>query len=122
MKYSVISTARRDTDQMRRAITLICAGLMLLALAPLPIGYYTFLRIATTFGALVVIASRWESKGFDVWAVLFGLLVILFNPIIPIYLGDRSLWAPINIIGAILFAVASLFLLRGNTARRRSGL
>jgi hypothetical protein len=40
--------------------------------------------------------------------VLFGLMAILFNPIIPIYLYDRDIWIPIDIVGAIIFIVKGL--------------
>jgi hypothetical protein len=92
---------------MLRTIAIICAALLFLALIRLPIGYYTFLRIAVTIGALLLLHHHWKGRGINLWVVLFGAVAILFNPIAPIYLGDRSLWLPFNIAGGALFAVAA---------------
>lgn len=97
---------------MLRAIALICTALLFLALLRLPIGYYTFLRITVTIGALLLLHQHWLRSGINVWVILFGAVAILFNPILPIYLGDRSLWVPFNIAGGALFALAALLLPR----------
>jgi hypothetical protein len=81
---------------------LFCSGCLLLALASLPIGYYTFLRILITLVAVIVTVNEYK-KGINLWVVLFGLTAILFNPIVPIYLYDKSIWAPIDALSAILF-------------------
>ena len=39
-------------------LLLIIAGLLFLAIIDLPIGYYTFLRILVTIGAIGVIEAR----------------------------------------------------------------
>ena len=97
---------------MLSTIALICAALMFLALLPFPIGYYTFLRIAVTVGALLVMHHYWKVCGINIWMVLFGMLAILFNPLAPVYLGDRSLWVPFNMAGGVLFIVAALHIHR----------
>jgi hypothetical protein len=66
-----------------KIVLLICAGLLFLALLSLPIGYYTFLRITVTIGAILVIASELR-EGINVWVILFGLIAVLFNPIAPV--------------------------------------
>jgi hypothetical protein len=89
-----------------RPLLLICSGLLLLALADLPIGYYTFLRIVVTIGAIAVVISEFEN-GINFWVVVFGLIAILFNPLIPVYLNDKDIWTPIDIIVAIIFGIKS---------------
>jgi predicted membrane protein len=89
-----------------RGLLLICAGLLFLALFDLPIGYYTFLRIVVTIGSVAVIVKEFEN-GLGFWAIAFGLIAILFNPIIPVYLHDKELWMPIDIISALLFLIKS---------------
>lgn len=34
---------------------------------------------------------------------MFGFILILFNPIFPVYLHRKSLWVPLDIITGILF-------------------
>lgn len=89
-----------------RALLLICAGLLLFALFNLPIGYYTFLRIVVTIGAIAVVIKEFDN-GLGFWVIAFGLIAILFNPIIPVYLHDKEVWMPIDIISALLFLIKS---------------
>lgn len=89
-----------------RALLLICSGLLLLALADLPIGYYTFLRIVVTIGALAVIVKEYDGE-LSPWIITFGLIAILFNPLIPIYLHDKEVWAAIDLIVAGIFSFKS---------------
>lgn len=95
-----------------RALLLICTGLLLLALVDLPIGYYTLLRIVVTIGAVAIVATEFENE-INFWIIVFGLIAILFNPLIPVYLGDKSAWMPIDLITAILFGIKS-FTLKNN--------
>ena len=87
-----------------KAFLIVCAALLFAAVFKLPIGYYTFLRIAITLGALLIVFTEYK-KQVTFWVIIFGLIVILFNPIIPIYLYKKSLWFPIDIIVGILFLV-----------------
>ena len=80
----------------------LAAVLLLIALAPLPIGYYTFLRIAVTVTAAIIITNEYK-KGITIWVIFFGITLVLFNPIIPIYLYKKSLWMPIDLLAALLF-------------------
>ena len=85
---------------------LVPAIFLLLGLADMPIGYYTFMRIvvflASAFFALV---SYKERDKIDFWTVVFGLVAILFNPIIPVYLHDKDASAVFDVIGAITFII-----------------
>ncbi|HBR55097.1 MAG TPA: hypothetical protein DEA82_13305 [Flavobacteriaceae bacterium] len=90
-----------------KALLISCASLLLLALIDLPIGYYTFLRIVVTIGAIAVVITEFEN-GVNFWVLAFGLVAVLFNPIIPVYLGDKAIWMPIDIITAILFGIKSI--------------
>lgn len=85
-----------------KGMLFIVAIALLLALAPLPIGYYTFLRIAVTVTAAIIITKELKA-GMTIWFILFGITAIVFNPIFPIYLYQKSLWMPIDIVAAILF-------------------
>jgi hypothetical protein len=90
-------------------VLIICAGFLLLALADLPIGYYTFLRIVVFIVAIWILARDFEN-GINFWVISFGIIAILFNPLIPIYLNDKDAWMPIDILSAILFLLKSFSL------------
>lgn len=92
-----------------RGFFIICAGLLFVGVINLPIGYYTFLRIVVTVGSTIAIVNEFKN-GLTLWVISFGLIGILFNPFIPIYLNDKSAWMPIDIIVGIFFAIKSFTL------------
>jgi len=85
-----------------KAIALLCSALLIAAIFKLPIEYYTFLRVAVTFGAIAIIKKEALSR-ISIWVIPFGILAILFNPIFPIYLYKKFLWKPWDVGGSILF-------------------
>ena len=40
--------------------------------------------------------------------IIFGVIGIIFNPIIPIYLNNKDIWTPIDIVVAVLILVKVL--------------
>jgi len=76
--------------------------MLLIALLNLPIGYFTFLRILIFAGAIWVAIDNLKIIH---WLLIFILIAILFNPIIPIYLYQKYIWIPIDISCAILFLI-----------------
>lgn len=85
---------------------LIPAALLLLALADMPSGYYVLMRIVVCLAsAIVAYGSYKRDDSLNASAILFALMAILFNPIIPVYLYDRKIWMPIDILGAIVFVI-----------------
>lgn len=75
--------------------------LLIVSLAPLPYGYYQFLRLAVSISAGVIVYSNFN-EGRPLWTCMFGIICILFNPIFPIHLS-RELWIPIDIATAAIF-------------------
>ena len=92
-----------------KALLFICSGLLFIGLMDLPIGYYTFLRIVVTIGSVAVVLTELEN-GLNFWVITFGIIAILFNPFIPIYLNDKSDWILIDIFGGILFIIKAITL------------
>lgn len=98
--------------KIARVISVI---LLLWALDRHPYGYYTLLRFVVCgvsaygayFSSEIIIR-----KG---WAWIFGIIAILFNPIIPIHL-DRGTWAVIDVIVAAVFSI-SIFILKKENSK-----
>jgi hypothetical protein len=76
------------------------------ALAGNPYGYYQFLRWII-LGVGTYSAYLAHNSGRKIWMGIFGIIALLFNPIIPFYF-QRDTWQFIDIIAAILF-LASIF-------------
>jgi hypothetical protein len=81
-------------------------GLLILAILPLPYGYYLLLRVIVffVFGYFFFRFRRLakiHNRELPVWVWTVGGFAILFNPFIPAHLF-RLLWAVFNIAGAYL--------------------
>lgn len=72
------------------------------ALAPLPIGYYTLLRMLVTLTAVLLAVNYYKNDKIE-WTITFGIIALIFNPLIPIYLGDKSVWMAIDLLVGVLF-------------------
>ena len=70
----------------------------------MPIRFYPLLRIAVTIGSIDVIIVE-SKKGINFWVIAFGLMAIIFNPIIPVYLNSKSICLPIDLLCSILFLI-----------------
>lgn len=82
----------------------IAAALLFLALADLPYGYYTLLRLFVcavgAYGAYLAYMAKQQG-----WTWTLGALAVLFNPIIPVYL-EREIWAPIDVGVAVVLLIS----------------
>ena len=79
----------------------IPAMLLLIALLPLPYGFYTLLRLVVTICAGVIAHHQWRSGDKRI-AFSMALIALLFNPFIPVYLA-REIWGPIDVVCALFF-------------------
>jgi hypothetical protein len=80
-----------------RAVWLAPMVLALIALAPLPYGYYVFLRIALCVAAAYLAWAEYEEVGaINAWFVGLVVLAVVYNPIIRVHL-TREIWTGINL-------------------------
>ena len=91
---------------------LIPIALLFIATARMPYGYYTVMRtvVCGFAGYFAYIAWQEDVLVSRSWAVVFGLIAILFNPIVPVYL-KRATWFDIDI-GVVIFFPVHLMLVR----------
>ncbi len=68
--------------------------MLFLGALPLGGGYYDLLRIVVSIAALINVLRG---------SFLFIPILILFNPIVPVYLYDKALWTMIDIASGIAF-------------------
>ena len=87
---------------------IIAAIMLLIAILPLPYGYYQFLRwVVCGIAAFIAFEAYNWGKTWAIW--LFGIIAILFNPIIPVHL-TKEIWQPIDLVCALLFSLSILLL------------
>ena len=87
-----------------RTISITCTFLLLLSLAQMPMGYYTFLRIVITIAA-ITFAFKEYNASINLWVLVFSIIAVIFNPVVPVYLYEKRLWMPIDGSCAVLFLV-----------------
>lgn len=91
-------------------IFIIPAAFLLIGIADMPIGYYTFLRIVVCLSSGVIAYGSYSiEEKINFGAALFGGIALLFNPIFPVYLQDKELWTTIDILSAIAFVWAGIY-------------
>ena len=69
-------------------------------------GFYSLLRTVITIVAIYYayyLYQELKRKDFWFWALI--IIVVLFNPIIPVYLYDKTVWGVIDVVVAIFFLV-----------------
>ncbi len=90
---------------MRNNLILVPVALLMIALLPLPYGYYSFLRLVVSASAAYLAWQDYNRKNaFNGWSLIFSMVTLLFNPLVPIYL-DRGSWFVIDLAVAGIFAM-----------------
>lgn len=89
---------------MIKSICYLSAILLLLGALSLPPEYYLLLRVITFVLAGYLAYINFKTND-EVWMVGFGIIALIFNPIIPLYLYNKFLWAIIDISSALVFII-----------------
>ena len=112
------STAISDKT-LPKVLWIVPAVILIVAVFPLPYGYYTFTRIITCLACAVLAYSAYQSRppAFS-WSAAFVLLAVLFNPVIPIHL-TRGVWMGLDV-GAAAIILAHFTLVRGSDREGRN--
>ena len=83
---------------MPKIVVYLIVGFLLLAVLPLPYGYYTLLRLVA-FGVFAWAAYITFERGEEVLPWVFIVLALIYNPIIKVYLS-KEIWTAINLLSA----------------------
>ena len=82
------------------AVIYIAAAMLFIGAAPLPYGYYMLLRLVATGVFIWAALIAYERKNASLpW--VYGVLALLFNPLIKIHL-PKELWAVVDIGSGVL--------------------
>ena len=85
---------------MPLAVIYIASVLLALGAAPLPYGYYTFLRLVAC-GVFAFAAYVSLTKKARVLPYVYGCLALLFNPFIKVHL-PKEVWVVVDLASAAL--------------------
>lgn len=87
-------------------VCVIAGAMAILAILPLPSAYYQLLRwVIFVSGATA--SYRFYESNLQGWALAFGAIALIFNPIFPVYLYQKSLWTGIDLVTGLFFLVSS---------------
>jgi hypothetical protein len=107
----------KEIIKYKNIVSGISVIMLLLAIPTFwPYGYYILLRWMITISAVFLLSLAYESKK-TFWLFSMGIIAILFNPIIPVYLNKET-WVMIDLIVAILFLV-SIFKIKDYVQRKK---
>ena len=100
----------RELLKYKNIVSVVSIIMLLLAIPTFwPYGYYILLRWVVALSAVFLLWAAYNLKK-TFWLFSMGIVVILFNPIVPVHL-DKETWVIIDFIAAILFFV-SIFKLK----------
>jgi hypothetical protein len=80
----------------------VCTVAVVVGLGEWPYGYYRLLRLLLC-GVSLFLLSGDKSRLQDWHQWLLVSLAVLYNPVIPVELGDKELWAAVNIATIVVF-------------------
>lgn len=104
-------TARYPDRSRRTALipALIAVIALLVGLALIGSDGYTVIRYIVSIFALIVAVFAWQARQ---WWWLAGLvpIAVLWNPVLPIELGQTEVWFGLQYVAAIVFAAAGAFI------------
>ena len=83
-------------------ILITIAVLLFIAIAPLPYGFYTFMRIVVFCCAAYMAYYCFVNKNKKFWPWIMGFIAILFNPVAAIHM-TKEIWMVVDAVTGILF-------------------
>ena len=101
----------------------VLSALYLIGIADLDYGYYTFLRVFSlvALGSLIFAYAIESDKLLTPITIVAGVVLILFNPILPIYL-DKEVWMVLDIISAVvMLALAGYIIYQNYKPNKKDG-
>jgi len=84
-------------------ILVLMAVLLFAAVAPLPYGFYTFMRIIVCGCAGYMAYHSFSAGEKNLWPWLLGFIAILFNPVATIHM-TKEIWMVADALTGGLFA------------------
>jgi len=86
-------------------LKILAAIILIIGFGNNPYSYYQFERWAILIIGGYLAYLAYKNKDV-VWVWVFGIIAILFNPIVPFYMA-RSTWQFFDLVAAILFLVST---------------
>jgi hypothetical protein len=109
-----MSENNKEINNILIVVMLLCAGMLLLAMANMPSAYYKILRLVVFAGGTIGAINAAIRKQY-LWTFLLAAPAIVFNPLVPIYLYDPQKWVPFDVGGVVVFVGRGITVLTKKT-------
>jgi len=105
---SDVTEVKESEDSQYKLMLVAAIVVLFIAIFDMPSGYYTFLRIIV-FITTGLTAIYFFNKEESATGTVLLLIAILWNPFIPIYIYDKSVWVVLDLIaaGIIIFILST---------------
>jgi hypothetical protein len=86
---------------------IVAAVILFVGIGKHPYGYYEFLHWAVSASAFYAAYRSYRAK-HSAWVLIFSIIGVLFNPIIPFYLV-QSTWQKWDLLAGAIFIIGAIF-------------
>jgi len=91
----------------RRIIAITATIAVVIGFGKMPYGYYSLLRLAVCgFSAYLLFGTDSVKPEWQRWTL--GATAVLYNPVLPVRIGDKAIWIVLNIATVSLFWIVAL--------------
>ena len=98
-------------EWMIKIVWYMAAVLLFLGATSMPSDYYFIMRILVFCACVYVIFWNIGAERSS-WAIVFGIIGLIFNPIFPVYLYDKTTWMILDITSGIAFIYNSAIIFK----------
>ena len=86
-------------------LIIISILMIIVALFPMPYGYYQILHLVITVMSILSIYNNYKkAHKASFWVLLFGMILLVYNPLLKVHF-EREIWQVINLITAVILAI-----------------
>jgi len=77
---------------------------VVMGLFNLPYSFFMLLRIVLCIAAVIGVKRASEARQNN-WVWVYAILAVLYNPVLPVHLGDKDVWVGVNVVTVVIFWV-----------------
>lgn len=113
-------SATYPTRSRRTALvpSLLAVVALLIGVALIESDAFIVIRYVVSILALIVAVFAWQSRQWW-WIVGLAPIAVLWNPVLPIDLGQPDLWLGLQYVAALLFIVCGILIKVQDTSDKR---
>jgi hypothetical protein len=82
---------------------------LLIGVALIDTNLFIIIRYAVAILALIIAVFGWQARQWW-WSVVMVAIAVLWNPVVPIDLGQSTIWFALQYVAGILFIIAGVLI------------